>query len=771
MDFDDLDDAEVVAGVGLSVELQPELLTILEVTAAPDAFKEYLAEQHILTCQGVSEHVQSPGDGEEFRKECEKLALRLKPPAETTKEQVAIRNVVRRCRHFLREAAGEAEAPAAPAPKAPDPEAPAETAALAPAAAKEAPAKEASAAAKAEESPGETPVPKAEEALPVEKREEPEPPAGPWVCDAWDGGAPSGSYAEYIDAYIHGMMTGQVTGKAPGRPAREPGWKVDGDFEAIRVKAEGSRAELASQGVKPLSPFRKLTMQDLEKVACKVINGEMYGLPVPVNLDDFKKRGERYLTQAFHAAGTLKKDNSVKKILEFKRLPMTGTLAAGGSGPKAFLTVEYAKEDPELHRHLFCKMPWDMGTNAVKVGTAGDTLTPEEQKEFYRLKEQGVDPFYRWKCSATIDYEAQEATIYRFLGPIFPFRIPKYYFADICRENTNYILITEKIAYPKRGEAREPKPYDILPVAEKYFDFQLQPRMRHEMYYAIMRAQARMAAWDKLGFFDIAPPEMRGQGMAPPPLGFFEWPRKVPPKRRAALARGGESNAKLWTEFLTDKAKSLYDKRFTEPKFLEALCSCAMESNAYKDDIFLYTCLFPDMVALQHTNLQSDNAYYWYNDKDEMDCGLIDWGGASPAPFSSRLSGSITSAEGSVLDEHEDGLLRCFINEYYKECGIKLDFGELQRQWMLCYCQYITTMGTNIEMEIFRETPRPMWKDIKDKWDDKAAGRWNVRCYVFMIDHALEYLYLRWKRGGEKRLHCHDVLVEWKAYWESKGMT
>merc|ERR550532_1901911 len=102
-----------------------------------------------------------------------------------------------------------------------------------------------------------------------------------------------------------------------------------------------------------------------------------------------------------------------------------------------------------------------MGSASCKQ-TGNAELTPKEQEQFYRNKEKGIDPYYRWKISATIDYEAQETTIYRFLGPIFPFRIPKYYFGDICRENTNYILITEKIGYPKKGSTEEPKPYEIL---------------------------------------------------------------------------------------------------------------------------------------------------------------------------------------------------------------------------------------------------------------------------------------------------------------------
>jgi hypothetical protein len=392
------------------------------------------------------------------------------------------------------------------------------------------------------------------------------------------------------------------------------------------------------------------------------------------------------------------------------------------------------------------------------------------ETDVFKAKDMGIDPFYRWKLSANGDYEAQEATIYRFLGPIFPFECPKYYFADICRENTNYCLITEKIPYPKGGNGTVYKPYDVLPVAEKYFDFQLEPRMRYEMYYCIMKAQARMAAWGKLGFFDVAPPEMRGMTMAQPTIGQFPWPVKLTEKKRAVKAKAGETAAKLWQELLCDKAKGLYPAEHTSHSFVTAVANCCREAVAYKDEIYLYGGLFPDMVGFQHSNLQSDNAYYWRNDQDEMDCGLIDWGGASPGNYCNRMGGSVTSAEGEILDEHEEGLLKCFIEEYYKECGIKIDFDEMQRQWWLNYCFYLAQLGTSIELEIFRETPRDEWKHIDSVWHSKVVGRWNVRCYVFMIGTALKYLHLRWVKNGKGRLHCHETLVEWRDYWISKGM-
>merc|ERR1712187_119984 len=117
--------------------------------------------------------------------------------------------------------------------------------------------------------------------------------------------------------------------------------------------------------------------------------------------------------------------------------------------------------------------------------------------------------------------------------------------------------------------------------------------------------------------------------MAPPPLGYFEWPTKLPPKRRAVKVRTCAKTGELLKDFITKEGKHLYDDKYKQPTFLDALCNCASEMGAYRDELFLYQCLFPDMIALQHTNLQSDNAYYWYNSKDDMDAGLIDWGGAS----------------------------------------------------------------------------------------------------------------------------------------------
>jgi len=418
--------------------------------------------------------------------------------------------------------------------------------------------------------------------------------------------------------------------------------------------------------------------------------------------------------------------------------------------------VEYAKSDPELHTELFVKMPW-----AVE-GT----------------KDMGADPLWRFKISGMGDSEFQECTVYRFLGPVFPFKIPKYYFADICRPNTNYILITEKVLFGGTGAYLEGKkrttfaPYEVLPVAEKYFDFRLPPAQQYEMYYCIMRAQARMAAFDVLHYWDMIPGDFRGMSVWPPIVGTFEWPPKMSEKMRTSKRRMSDAMVKLWTEFLQDKAKLCFPKEITSKDFVDALGNATAECGMWQDAVQLYGSLFPQLIACQHSNLQSDNAFFWRTDTGEMDAGIIDWGGFGPRAVSQTFLGSITSCEGDVLFEHEVGFMRCWCDEYRRQCGIRIDFMELLRQWHLSYsCMYLLSMSVNIEQEIFREVPREIWATVKSLDDPRVVGMWNTRCYTFMIKIAMRYLYRGWISNGKKRLLPHETFNEWRDHWQRCGMT
>ena len=108
-------------------------------------------------------------------------------------------------------------------------------------------------------------------------------------------------------------------------------------------------------------------------------------------------------------------------------------------------------------------------------------------------------------------------------------RWSQLYFADLSRETTNYVLVTECIPYggvdPRSG-------LQLMPKCGKYQDDRLGAAAA-EYYYALMVAFARIAAADKQvsrgasaaptpGWCALAPRARADRGRPPLPQGRFE---------------------------------------------------------------------------------------------------------------------------------------------------------------------------------------------------------------------------------------------------------
>merc|ERR1719220_2887061 len=63
-----------------------------------------------------------------------------------------------------------------------------------------------------------------------------------------------------------------------------------------------------------------------------------------------------------------------------------------------------------------------------------------------------------------------------------------------------------------------------------------------------------------------------------------------------------------------------------------------------------------DYIAVNHANLQADNAWFWRNELGELDVGVLDYGGFGRAPFALKFSGCITGADPEVLLAHVEGI-------------------------------------------------------------------------------------------------------------------
>merc|ERR1712216_285426 len=138
----------------------------------------------------------------------------------------------------------------------------------------------------------------------------------------------------------------------------------------------------------------------------------IYGLEFPWSEELLYDFGAKWLTKAFHAAGTLSSDNAVKAIKKVKRFD------SGSNGHKLFIDVEYKLAGGGNHTELFAKVPYPMD-DIVGSDRLSSSLYKQPQ-------------------------DLSEINVYRLLESTLSFKIPKYYYGDVSNETTNFILITER---------------------------------------------------------------------------------------------------------------------------------------------------------------------------------------------------------------------------------------------------------------------------------------------------------------------------------------
>ena len=159
-----------------------------------------------------------------------------------------------------------------------------------------------------------------------------------------------------------------------------------------------------------------------------------------------------------------------------------------------------------------------------------------------------TDRYNRTRVSVQFgDGDGIEISSYQYLEGCLPVKMPKLYYADISRQSSYYLLITECVPYANRGKTEDGYKLDwrdfdvgeVLPKSGKYQDDRIVDA--HLYYYALLRAMARIAAADKRGKLDKALSQFPGGGVMKGPTG------------------GTVIDNKTRRQMLADRAKSMFD--------------------------------------------------------------------------------------------------------------------------------------------------------------------------------------------------------------------
>jgi len=525
----------------------------------------------------------------------------------------------------------------------------------------------------------------------------------------------------------------------PPEPTTKAFWTIKPDDEIPSALPAPPRPAHLPQ-LKPLPPWYKPSGKTAAELIKTVAKGELYGIEFPFSLKMLQegKWGATWLTKAFHAAGTMSKSNKVVKIQKVVELPMSGYDAAGGAGMKGFLTVQYAKESPDLHTELFVKVPFGEEDNMT----------------------------WRMNMSFFGDPDGGEISAYQFLTYLLPFRTPKMYFADIARSTTNYIIITEKIPFSKKGT--QCQPYEIHPTVGKYQDYEMKDPA--SPYYALMRAMARFAAWDKQGRFESVRhifeattyarmggrDKVLAENAAKAATKAAATQEQIDAYRANARKEMVAGAAKTWkrtkkhvettVRFVSEIAPWMFPQDVKEKEFLDSFVARLELVNKLAGPIHMY-CNdgdYSDMFfGLCHPNLQVDNAFFWTDEEGVYHAGLLDWGGCGYMSYMNVFLGCVSGALPDVYLEHEEKWFRTFADEFKRFGGGDMDPDELVKQSRLMFCTSVLGTCSNVAVQALSLCTEEEWKGISSKQDEKVMGNWNVRCQALAAETCIPV----WRRG------------------------
>merc|ERR1712126_379831 len=146
-------------------------------------------------------------------------------------------------------------------------------------------------------------------------------------------------------------------------------------------------------------------------------------------------------------------------------------------------------------------------------------------------------------------------------------------------------------------------------------------------------------------------------------------------------------------------------------------------------------------IGLTHNNLQIDNAFFWRNDDNKVEVGMLDWGILACCPLIGAVQGCISGASEEVLLAHRDDFLETMLGSYELYGGGKLDSERFRQMSDLAMMQWACNVVANVS-QVLKHTKAKEWADIKSFNDDRVLKRFQTRAHTTQFRASL----LLWRK-------------------------
>jgi hypothetical protein len=431
--------------------------------------------------------------------------------------------------------------------------------------------------------------------------------------------------------------------------------------------------------------------------------------------------GPEWLTKAMHTVGSLPEDNKVTKIILESKIKVT----TGNNGGKFLFEVEYEKDDPLLHTKLFAKVPF-----ALEGVTKSDRMSSSVNKQ---------------------PAELYEINTYRYLEALLPMKTPTFYFGDISNETSNWIIISERVAFKDfdcnnfgkpTKEKKEPfAAFEVEGPYDKCIDHNLRGNEK-DYYQCMMRVGAQMAGCAKAGKLGSEDLLSKAFMYHPDPNDMGQWgvwpdgPTGENPKQYKA-------KLDFFCTFVSDVGKVLFQKYVQKEPFLNKLRKTMMTLSAYTAEVNYWKYSDYDYVALGHMNLNVDNAYFWRDEAGKLDCGVFDWGNMGTGCMGHKLWWWMYCREFDPWKRNMASDLKTYCDSYTASGGPSLDKKKLEQMIIITAMEQLHGLIAAVP-QIFKMCPKKEWPNIKDRYDPRIGenvdGKSTIRLYLHCINSIMRVI-------------------------------
>ncbi|MET0657759.1 MAG: hypothetical protein ABW110_06330, partial [Steroidobacteraceae bacterium] len=175
----------------------------------------------------------------------------------------------------------------------------------------------------------------------------------------------------------------------------------------------------------------------------------------------------------------------------------------------------------------------------------------------------------------------------------------------------------------------------------------------------------------------------------------------------------------------------LFPQDIGSKEFLERFAREAPLVLEHEIEIRSYLNERSDYIALCHWNCNLDNAWFWVDERGQLQAGMLDWGSVGQMNVAQSFYGMTCAAETAFLNAHRRELMQLFVDEYHRNGGPAIDFEEFT--FLVKLSIAVLGIAWILDAPSLVEAQIPDVHTVKDRFDPKLRNDFLARAQLQLL--------------------------------------